>query len=310
MEAVSTSPIEALIEEIAANGKSARPAIAGCRARLAESAPFFRAVLERAIAGDCDGEAESNLLFTGLHILGEGRDAATFPMLLRLVRVPEDELEWLLGDASTESLPRIMAGVFDGDADALFEACADPQIYDIIRWGLIATAAFLTWEGRIDLEKMVHFLERFDDERLGGHAEGAWIGWCDATALLGLKQFRPRVERALRDGRVDSSFMTPEDWKEMLARSEAAPGDGDRFRQERLGYIEDVITELDRWEYVDSPQPHFRHAFDNKTPPASEDFGREAGSFPAVNEWRNVGRNDPCPCGSGKKFKRCCLGTL
>ncbi len=20
-----------------------------------------------------------------------------------------------------------------------------------------------------------------------------------------------------------------------------------------------------------------------------------------------VGRNDPCPCGSGKKFKRCCL---
>lgn len=22
---------------------------------------------------------------------------------------------------------------------------------------------------------------------------------------------------------------------------------------------------------------------------------------------RRVGRNDPCPCGSGKKFKRCCL---
>jgi hypothetical protein len=23
----------------------------------------------------------------------------------------------------------------------------------------------------------------------------------------------------------------------------------------------------------------------------------------------SVGRNDPCPCGSGKKYKRCCLGT-
>ncbi len=23
-----------------------------------------------------------------------------------------------------------------------------------------------------------------------------------------------------------------------------------------------------------------------------------------------VGRNDPCPCGSGKKHKRCCLGKL
>ena len=25
------------------------------------------------------------------------------------------------------------------------------------------------------------------------------------------------------------------------------------------------------------------------------------------NPYRNVGRNDPCPCGSGKKFKKCCL---
>jgi uncharacterized protein YecA (UPF0149 family) len=23
-----------------------------------------------------------------------------------------------------------------------------------------------------------------------------------------------------------------------------------------------------------------------------------------------VGRNEPCPCGSGKKFKKCCLNTL
>ncbi|MBP9521733.1 MAG: SEC-C domain-containing protein [Enterococcus sp.] len=21
-----------------------------------------------------------------------------------------------------------------------------------------------------------------------------------------------------------------------------------------------------------------------------------------------IGRNDPCPCGSGKKYKKCCLG--
>ena len=23
-----------------------------------------------------------------------------------------------------------------------------------------------------------------------------------------------------------------------------------------------------------------------------------------------IGRNDPCPCGSGKKYKKCCLGRL
>ncbi len=28
---------------------------------------------------------------------------------------------------------------------------------------------------------------------------------------------------------------------------------------------------------------------------------------PAINQLKNVGRNDLCPCGSGKKFKKCCL---
>ena len=27
-----------------------------------------------------------------------------------------------------------------------------------------------------------------------------------------------------------------------------------------------------------------------------------------TNPLRDVGRNDPCPCGSGSKFKKCCLG--
>ncbi len=29
---------------------------------------------------------------------------------------------------------------------------------------------------------------------------------------------------------------------------------------------------------------------------------------PYVNTQPKVGRNDPCPCGSGKKYKKCCLG--
>lgn len=29
---------------------------------------------------------------------------------------------------------------------------------------------------------------------------------------------------------------------------------------------------------------------------------------PYVRETAKVGRNDACPCGSGLKFKRCCIG--
>jgi preprotein translocase subunit SecA len=31
---------------------------------------------------------------------------------------------------------------------------------------------------------------------------------------------------------------------------------------------------------------------------------------PAPVDWSSVGRNDPCPCGSGKKFKKCHGATL
>lgn len=39
----------------------------------------------------------------------------------------------------------------------------------------------------------------------------------------------------------------------------------------------------------------------------SEPVVREASSF---QHGHKIGRNDPCPCGSGKKYKRCCGSTL
>ena len=52
-----------------------------------------------------------------------------------------------------------------------------------------------------------------------------------------------------------------------------------------------------------------------KAPAAAPDPGAEAamnaalsaaGSRPAVRDAPKTGRNDPCPCGSGKKYKKCC----
>jgi SEC-C motif-containing protein len=31
--------------------------------------------------------------------------------------------------------------------------------------------------------------------------------------------------------------------------------------------------------------------------------------MPSHREQAKVGRNEPCPCGSGKKYKKCCAGT-
>ena len=36
-----------------------------------------------------------------------------------------------------------------------------------------------------------------------------------------------------------------------------------------------------------------------------EEKAQMAGGNPIVREGVKVGRNDPCPCGSGKKYKQC-----
>jgi preprotein translocase subunit SecA len=38
--------------------------------------------------------------------------------------------------------------------------------------------------------------------------------------------------------------------------------------------------------------------------------GIAGGAGGGTADWSNVGRNDPCPCGSGKKFKKCHGATL
>jgi preprotein translocase subunit SecA len=37
-----------------------------------------------------------------------------------------------------------------------------------------------------------------------------------------------------------------------------------------------------------------------------QDQVAEAKARPEIREQPKVGRNDPCPCGSGKKYKYCC----
>ena len=44
------------------------------------------------------------------------------------------------------------------------------------------------------------------------------------------------------------------------------------------------------------------NALKNSTPQES----KEVSHIPVTNEGPKVGRNDPCPCGSGKKYKQCC----
>jgi hypothetical protein len=297
--AFATTPIEPCIKELATSRELPRFAIKLCTRRYQEAGPFLRAALERAARGElADGEDEL-LFFRALFIIGGQRDPLGFEPLLRLLRRPQEEVEHLLGDAISGHLQRIAAGMFNGDADSLFDAIVAPQLEETIRESLLAAATFLTWDGRIDRERMIAFLRRFDAERLAPDEDLAWVGWADAVAFLGLRELETAVLAAWDRGSIPVELLGRDEFIEVLEEAEQAPGDIQRFSDAQLGYIDDVIVALEDSMLVDQFDADDDIPDGLLNPPGE----------PVVNPWRHIGRNDPCPCGSGKKAKRCCLAA-
>ncbi len=46
---------------------------------------------------------------------------------------------------------------------------------------------------------------------------------------------------------------------------------------------------------------------EERTSPPRNYFGEKYLGLPYERETKKIGRNEPCPCGSGKKYKKCCL---
>jgi uncharacterized protein YecA (UPF0149 family) len=69
------------------------------------------------------------------------------------------------------------------------------------------------------------------------------------------------------------------------------------FAHDRIGPFTGAVEELEGWRLGEDEVPALS---------ALADFEVRQ---PITNPLRKVGRNDPYPCGSGKKFKRCCMAA-
>lgn len=232
---------------------------------------------------------ETNLLFWGLHVLAGARDTRVFRPLLALLVRSTDDLDEILGDAVTGTLSRVVASTFDGDGRALVTAIVDPATEEYARWALLNAVVTLAVAGRIARDDVHDLLVRFDEARHVPAAEAGWIGWGEAIACLGFADLAPRVTAALAEGRLLDDQVHPDWFEETMAEALARPDAADRLPPLQFGFMVDAAVELD--EMLSAA------ALDEDEVPA-----------PIVNPLRHVGRNDPCPCGSGRKFKACCLG--
>lgn len=80
-----------------------------------------------------------------------------------------------------------------------------------------------------------------------------------------------------------------------------------------LGNRRDLVPEgeLARLDADADAKPQLRRKLIAIVGDAYDYFARFRGGMPqaAAPRAARVGRNDPCPCGSGKKYKRCCEGA-
>ena len=140
---------------------------------------------------------QDRLLFYGIHVLAAARTAELWPAWCDLLRLPPDRLDDLFGDHVVTVLVGVTLSLVGDDAPSLFEIVETQSDSGDVRWALFQVLARLTWERRIDLECMRAFLERFERDALATEDDTAWLGWLDATVLLGLTGLMPAIERVL-----------------------------------------------------------------------------------------------------------------
>jgi Protein of unknown function (DUF1186)/SEC-C motif len=276
-----------ILDALAAASEPPEAALREATRRRAELLPHLLAEVERFI--DAEVDAEASPVFWIFHLLGSWREAAAYRPLARFLRIEGERLEAELDDAITDTAPRVIAAVFDGDLQPILDIIRDPEADEIVRMAMFDALGGLMVEGRIARTTVVGVLRDLAASLDAPPGSLVWTGWAVLVADLRLEELRELAEEIFAAGKVDPTVMTLENLRRDFA-SGPDPMPNPLF--EPFG---DVVEELRSWSIVEDEEDDFLDDVDA--------FGPQA---PAVNPYRHVGRNDPCPCGSGKKFKRCC----
>jgi hypothetical protein len=263
--------------------------------------PHFIQAFAEYTEGKNRSDETADFLLLAFHLLGEWREKTAYWPLARFLRLPTEDVERTLGDATTETSHRVMAAVFDGDPQPLYDVIRDSGADEFIRARMCDVLAMVTPRNEMPREETARFLRACFTDLQPQQNCFVWVGWQSAIALLGLEEFKPLVKAAFDRGSIGPHDMGFEDFEEDLSWALGHPDAPHRDFAREYTLWNDSIRELSAW-YGFSDK-YFADEERWASRPIEQHWTRE----PAVNVNRNVGRNDPCPCGSGKKFKKCCL---
>lgn len=277
-----------------------RKALVWARDNAAQATPTLLAMLAAcAKPGDLADRESVGGFYAGVLLAGM-RETRAFPIICALAR-NGDRLDELFQDFGSEYLHRLLVGIDGGDARALFAIARDMHADPIIRASFLQAWTWHAVQGdrAAEFEEATELRETFVGE---DHAL-LWHEWALALIALDAAKAAPLIVEVCGRGSIDRSFAEEGDY---LAEAAAWREDPDGRRSTYFienGPIADPVATLERW-IATLERAHEAGDEDER---GGDDAVAGDSDRPADNPLRHVGRNEPCPCGSGKKFKKCCL---
>jgi Protein of unknown function (DUF1186)/SEC-C motif len=295
---------EKILHELTYADGLPREALKAASAQRVEMLPLFLDEIATYLALEPAARAKPTPLFFIFHLLGEWREKAAYRPFARLLRLPGHEIDAIFGDGITSTSHRVMAALFDGDPQPLYDIILDPKAEEFIRAGMCEALAIVTIRGELDRAEAGRFLrDAFIEMRPQAECY-VWVGWQSAIAMLGMSDLKLLVMKAFERGFIDGHVLGFDHFEEDLRRGIEHPGEP-RLPDDRDSTLfGDTVEELSGWycftEQYSEDQKRWRQEAETNL----------ILSQPYENPFKGVGRNDPCPCGSGKKFKKCCLAAV
>jgi len=261
---------------------------------LAREKERFRDRVMEVLKADVEQAGESALLWLegfAVRLAGEMRLAEAAPLLvdkLRAVAPYHDQVDWL-----SEECERALIRI---DGDATIEALE--VAFPSGNWNFQQAVISILQGVHTDRaeQALLNLLAREHDLQIKQHL-------CRALLVSGSQEGVTWARRLIEAGPLDPAMLDLR--KDLLAAAEMMGVDfpeAEAWREDAKG---DDETKR-RWYQREAP------VVDNYTDLLQRRRAAEArGSFlPAPTSLmfrERVGRNDLCPCGSGKKYKKCCM---
>jgi Protein of unknown function (DUF1186)/SEC-C motif len=288
--------VQEILERLANDEGLPVEAIRAAEADCVTMVPVFLQAIEAFISASSEERAKPSPIFFIFHLLGSWREKSAYRPLARLLRCPQQDVDDVLGDAITATTPQVMAAVFDGDPQPLYEIILDPQADEFVRCSMCDALSLVTLQGELPRSEAARFLAACFTELKPERGCFVWQGWQAAIAALGLTELRPQVKQAFERKSIDPMWLGYEHFEEDLNATLKSP-DAPAWFLKQHPPLGDIIEKFSTWT-LDSGDEQERTAGAHHS-----QWNQEQ----AINPFKTVGRNDPCPCGSGKKFKKCCL---